>query len=126
MLTKEKPARGGRFNDQTERTATCNTSPEKKQREFRLEASNWRRFEKNTLQGFFDLTVHPPGLLVKGCTLHLKAGKRWIGFSGKPYVDKEGANQWQNILEIVGREESNSFRDAALIAVDRLHREVGA
>jgi hypothetical protein len=120
---KEKPAQGGRFNNQTRSSATCNTNHGEKQSEFRLEASNWRRFEKNTLQGFFDLTVHPLGLLIKGCTLHSKSGKRWIGFPGKSYTDKEGNTTWQNILEIADRSESDFFRDAALAEVDRLRKE---
>jgi hypothetical protein len=100
--------------------AVCNTNPGQKQTEFRLEGSEWRRFEKNTLQGFFNLTVWPLGMLIKGCTLHSKNGKRWIGLPGKPYTDKEGNTQWENVLQIPDRDASDSFRDEALLEVDRL------
>ncbi|MEA3159907.1 MAG: hypothetical protein QOD95_1455 [Gammaproteobacteria bacterium] len=36
---------------------------------------NWKPFEKNTLRGFLDLLL-PSGLILRGCTFHMKDGAR--------------------------------------------------
>jgi hypothetical protein len=43
---------------------------------------NWRTYEKNTLQGFFDLEIGP--MTIKGFTYHFKNGKSWAAFPGRP------------------------------------------
>jgi len=48
---------------------------------------NWKSYQKNTLQGFFDLQIGP--LLIRGFTFHQKNGKSWAGFPARPEL-KDG------------------------------------
>ena len=41
-------------------------------------ASDWRGLERNTLRGFFRLTL-PSGIQINDCTFHEKGESRWIG-----------------------------------------------
>jgi hypothetical protein len=51
------------------------------------EVKNWKPYQKNTLQGFFDLQIGP--LLIKGFTFHQKNGKSWAGFPARPELKDE-------------------------------------
>jgi hypothetical protein len=42
-------------------------------------------FVKNTLQTFFTATT-PSGLVIRGCSLHVKNGARWIGMPAQKFV----------------------------------------
>jgi hypothetical protein len=50
---------------------------------------NWTPFQRNTLQGFFDLSM-PPGFVIKWCSYHVKNGKGWIAFPGTVKLGKDG------------------------------------
>ena len=80
---------------------------------------NYRPFEKNTLLAFLDLEIVDLGLELRGCTLHSKAGSRWIGFPGRPYKDKEGRETWANIINIEDKVHRREFQSAALAALEQ-------
>lgn len=92
-------------------------------------AEDFRRVEKNTLRGFFDLVL-PSGLVLKECSWHCQADKQWIGLPGKPQLDRDGRHRvddtgkrlYSNIVEIRGKEAASSFQRQALVA---LHALVG-
>jgi hypothetical protein len=46
---------------------------------------DFKPFEKNTLRAFFSLEL-ASGLILRGCTLHTKNGKFWVGLPAKPYT----------------------------------------
>lgn len=54
-----------------------------------MTASNFRPLQKNTLQGFFDLTLQS-GMCIKECSWHKSTDKEWIGLPGKPQLDRDG------------------------------------
>lgn len=56
----------------------------------KVRVANFRPFERNTLQGFVDVTLVDIGLVLHDCTLHAKGEKRWVGMPGKPWVDGDG------------------------------------
>lgn len=78
----------------------------------------YRRYEKNTLQAFVDLEIVEIGLTIKGCSVHQKGGKAWIGFPGREYADNDGKKQWANLMEF-SKERKEEFRDAAVKAVKK-------
>src|SRR6516164_3949771 len=91
-------------------------------------ASNWRPVQKNTLQGFCTLTIEPGGIVLHECSLHEKAGKRWIGLPGKPQLDRDGQQRkdpttgktlYTPIVEIA-KATRERFQAAALEAIDQL------
>lgn len=62
--------------------------------------SDFRAFEKNTLRGFFTLTVG--GISIRDCAFHEKNGKTWFAFPGKK-IDKNGAMEWINTVFVEER-----------------------
>jgi hypothetical protein len=87
-------------------------------------ASDFKRFEKNTLRGFFCLTL-PSGLRIKECSYHQRDDKSWIGLPAKPWTKQDGTISYVNILEFVDKETQYSFQRHALAAIDALLGEGG-
>lgn len=80
--------------------------------------SDWKPFVKNTLRGFFTVTL-PSGLIIHKCSLHEKSGVRWIGLPAEKFTKKDGTVSYANLLEFSSRGVSEKFRDAVLEAFDR-------
>ena len=91
-----------------------------------IEITNFRAYQKNTLQGFIDLVVTPPGIEIREATLHEKGGKRWIGLPAKPYTDREGKEAWSKIVAFPENADYSAFQQAALTAVDAYQGAKGA
>jgi len=91
-------------------------------------ATNFRRFEKNTLKGFFDLEL-PSGLVLCGCSLHFRE-RLWVGFPGRPYKYQDGNETWAKIVDFSSKEARDRFQDlalaAALSAYERSQSDGGA
>ena len=92
-------------------------------------ARDWRPLEKNTLRGFCTLVLSPSGLVLRECTLHVNADRRWIGLPSKPQLDADGKHRidpstgkkaYSPIVELMGKEERARFQRAATDAVDKL------
>jgi len=79
---------------------------------------DFRRYEKNTLQAFCDLEIIELHLVIKGCTVHQKNGRAWIGFPGRPYKE-DGETKWANILEFSDDEIKEDFRRAAVEVISK-------
>ena len=88
----------------------------------RAAALNPRRHEKNTLKGFFDLAL-PSGMVVKGCTLHVKGDRVWVGLPGRQYVDGAGATTWANIIDFSDRASKDRFQKIAVDAAAEIFPE---
>jgi thiosulfate reductase cytochrome b subunit len=87
----------------------------------RAMASAWTPYEKNTLRGFFDLEL-PSGLIIHGCTLHVKGDSKWVGLPAQKVVRAGGEVGYVAILEFTNHATADRFRD---LAIDAL-RELGA
>jgi hypothetical protein len=84
-----------------------------------FEVSNWKPFRKNTLRGFFTLTL-PSGMILHNCSLHQKDnGQRWIGMPSQKFSKQDGSTGYTPLIEFVSREAADHFRDLALAAVDK-------
>jgi hypothetical protein len=79
--------------------------------------SNWKSFEKNTLRGFFSVTL-PSGLTIHNCSLHVKGPSRWVGLPSTKFTKKDGSVSYSAVVEIVDRERADEFRDAVIAALD--------
>jgi hypothetical protein len=79
---------------------------------------NWKPFEKNTLRGFLDLLL-PSGLMLRGCTYHIKDGARWIGLPARQYRNSDGADTWTPVVEILDKTARTRFQAAALESLDK-------
>ena len=80
--------------------------------------SDWKPHSKNTLRGFFTVTL-PSGMVLRGLMLHQKDGARWIGFPAKEYTDQQGAKQYARFVEFRDRTTADKFRDSVLVALDK-------
>jgi hypothetical protein len=100
-----------------------------------MRASNWRPLQRNTLRGFFSLTL-PSGLVLNECTFHVhENGAEWIGLPARPQLDREGRQRrdpttekilYSPIVEIAGKTARERFQATALVAVHTLLREARA
>ena len=59
-----------------------------------VEITNFKKYPKNTLQGFFDLKLTSIGLEVRACCLLEKNGERWIQLPSKSYTKEDGTQAW--------------------------------
>ncbi len=80
-----------------------------------MRAVNFKKFEKNTLRGFFDLEL-PSRMIIRGCTLHQKGDRQWVGMPGKPIKAKDGTDTWANVVDFADKEAKYRFDDLAVAA----------
>jgi hypothetical protein len=81
-----------------------------------LIASNLRRIDKNTLIGVVDLEVPAWRLKFKGCLWHRKRDKEWLHFPGREWIDRQGNQQFADLVELTDRDIRDRFQSAALRA----------
>lgn len=96
------------------RHSTNSESPQ----QYRVTCSEFRAFDKNTLQGFATLRLAPPGIEIQGCSVHAKGGKRWVNFPAKQYTGPDGVVCWQNLVTIDKGSAYWRFQDLAFLAID--------
>lgn len=82
-----------------------------------LKISNFRAHERNTLRGFFDVTLDN-GMMIKGCTYHEMGERRWIGLPSKQYTTGDGEIAWQPLIGFEEKREAWAFSDAVVKALD--------
>jgi len=79
--------------------------------------SNWKVFTKNSLRGFFTLTL-PSGLVIHGVGYHVKSSSRWISLPATKITKKDGSTTYNPIVEFVDRKHADEFRDLCVEALD--------
>jgi hypothetical protein len=92
-----------------------------------MAVSNFRAVEKNTLRGFFTVTL-PSGLVLHECALHEKGPERWVSLPAKPVLDADGRQRrdangkprYAKVVEIPHKLRRDRFQSEALAALDRL------
>lgn len=82
-----------------------------------IEITEWKPREKNTLRGFFSMTL-PSGMIIHDCMLHQLNTKRWVGLPSREYT-AEGETKYARLIEFTDREIADKFRDLTLAALDR-------
>src|SRR5882672_8953873 len=83
-----------------------------------FEISGWNPYTKNTLQGFFTLTM-PSGMVLHGCTFHRKNDSRWIGVPSQKFTKADGSVGYTPIVEFATDDAQRRFQEQAVAAVDR-------
>jgi hypothetical protein len=91
-------------------------------------ASNWRAMRSGMRIGLFDLTL-ASGLVLAGCGLFEKDGKRWVGLPSCRQVGRDGAALlspktqrpvYRDCVKIPDSAVREKFQRQALAAVDQL------
>ena len=86
-----------------------------------IEIVSYRKYEKNTLQGFLNLRMTNIGLEIRDITVHQKNGKRWLSLPAKavPSKESDGKPSYVAILEFYDKTYLEKFQSATLMALDR-------
>lgn len=79
--------------------------------------SNWKEMRKGSLVGFFTVTT-PSGMVIHGCSLFEKEGKRWVSMPSRIIDKPDGTKLYKAHVEFVSKEISQKFQDAVLKALD--------
>lgn len=84
-----------------------------------VECFGFKSYQKGSLVGFADLYIPDKDLEIKGCSVFMKDGRRWISFPSKKYTNKEGEEK--NAPHVSFREKSNSyaFSEKAIKAIEK-------
>jgi hypothetical protein len=80
-----------------------------------MRAFNFRRYTRDSLIGFFDLEL-ASGMILRGCTLHDTAGRKWVGLPARPYTNTAGDQTWAPIIEFRDKPTRDSFQRQATAA----------
>jgi len=75
--------------------------------------SNAKPLNKNTLRGFFDVTL-ASGLKLNGCALHEKDGRRWVGLPAREWTKQDGSKSWTPMVEVPDRDTRDKFNAAVV------------
>jgi hypothetical protein len=86
---------------------------------------NFKAIDKNTLKGVFDLELAWGGVVLRGCCLHEKDDKRWVGWPAKPYEKQDGSKSWSNIVDFVDNKSKYLLQDEVLPLVLAAMTEAG-
>ena len=81
-----------------------------------IEIVSFKKYEKNTLQGFLTVRLRTIGLEIRDITLHEKEGSQWIGMPSKPY-EKDGKTKYSYIVTFYEKETSDKFQAKVLKAL---------
>jgi hypothetical protein len=83
-----------------------------------IQIANWKPHSKNTLRGFFTVTL-PSGMILHHVMLHERGKARWIGVPAREWVNDRGEKVFAKLVEFTDRRTANRFRDQVLAAFDR-------
>ena len=86
-----------------------------------IEIVSYRKYEKNTPQGFLTVRMTNIGLEIRDLCIHQKNGKRWLSLPAKAVPSKESNDKpsYVAILEFYDKTYLEKFQSATLMALDR-------
>lgn len=83
-----------------------------------IKVLNFKKMQKNTLQGFVDISFPETGMEIYGCTFHKKGQQEWIGLPQKEYTDGEGQKKYVSIVRYNDRGLSDAFSRDVIQAIN--------
>ncbi|MBN1843080.1 MAG: hypothetical protein JW883_12480 [Deltaproteobacteria bacterium] len=90
-----------------------------------IEITDFRTYQKNSLQGFLTLRMTSVGLEIRDIALHQKNGKHWLQLPAKPYKKPDGSQGWAYILAFYDKHTFKKFQEVTLKALDAFQRQAG-
>jgi hypothetical protein len=88
-----------------------------------VRCESFRRYAKNTLQGFAVLVLPQTGLRISDCPVHEKNGASWVSFPARPYQSADGTTAWARLIDFIDAESKRAFQLAAMAAVRQAMEE---
>ncbi len=83
-----------------------------------IEVVSFRKYNKNTLQGYATIRLTSIGLEIRDCTVHEKNGSRWISLPSRPYEDEKGNQKWAYIIKFYDKDRWEQFQKTTVKALD--------
>ena len=85
-----------------------------------IEIVSYRKYEKNTLQGFLSIRMTGIRLEIRDLCIHQKNGKRWLSLPAKPVPSKEinAKPGYVSILDFYDKTYLAKFQTVTLMALD--------
>jgi hypothetical protein len=84
-----------------------------------IECLRFFSFEKENLLGFADLFVEKWGVEIRGCTLNIKEGKRWVNLPSNEYITPLGETKYSSIISFRDKKHYTTFCQEAKKAIDK-------
>ena len=88
-----------------------------------MECISWKAYEKGILQGFADLKIDKWGIVVKGCKLFMKDGKRWVSPPSNEFTNENGKKKYSPAFKFITQELAKSFSEKAVKAIESYCKE---
>jgi hypothetical protein len=82
-----------------------------------IEMVNFRKYEKNSLQGFLTIRLTGVSLEIRDIALHQKDMSRWLQMPSRPY-EKDGEQKWAYVIRFYDKERWEKFQKLVLEALD--------
>ena len=82
-----------------------------------IECTRFVTLQKGSLQGFADLYVPKWGIEIKGCSLFMKNGKRWVSMPSREY-EVDGEKKYAPIVAFRNKAHMDAFSEQAKDAID--------
>jgi len=83
-----------------------------------IQITNFKKYEKGSLYGFFDIAVPMWGTMlnIKGCKVFMKEGKPFITLPSREYQNDQGETKYANLIGLEDTEVFKKFMNAILDA----------
>ena len=87
-----------------------------------VKCEKFREHVKNSMLGFADLLLEPPGIRLHDCQLMCSGDSVWVGLPSRPYEDRKGEKKYARLVDFSTRKAYYEFQEAAREAI-REYRE---
>lgn len=92
-----------------------------------IACERYKSVNKGVLLGFADIYVEKWGVEIKGCSLCMKDGRRWVNLPSRKYVDDEQQEKFAPIVRFKDRNLERAFGEKVKEAIDEwCKKEEGA
>lgn len=83
-----------------------------------VRCEKFRECVRNSLQGFADLILEPPGIRLHDCTFNQGSdGSEWVGLPSRQYEDHKGETKYARLVDFATRTAYYQFQTAAKDAI---------
>jgi hypothetical protein len=83
-----------------------------------MECIEWKAYEKGLLRGFADINVEKWGIILKGCKMFMKDGKRWVTPPSTEFTNEKGEKKYNPSLKFIDPEFVKAFSEKAVKAIE--------
>ncbi len=83
-----------------------------------IECINFKSYQKGSLQGFADFYLPRWGVEIKGCSLYMKDGQRWLNLPSQPYKNEDGDTKYAPSIRFREKTHYDRFCEQAKAAID--------